>query len=326
MAGIKRRLARPRLLFLVGVVVFALVLQLAGAKPAVSQSTALTAYRVSSDPGLDSGSGVWLQAPVVEVPLSAQRSAWPFGGGSVRALEAQAIHTDSMLYIRMSWPDSTSDTEALAVDQFLDAAAIEFPAQAASSVPALCMGQSDAGVNIWHWQAGPEAGRPTTIEEISANGYVDRYPSTEDLYFPAHAAGNTVARQIATQNLVAVGFGTLAPAADQDVRAGASWAFGRWSIVFARELSHASTDQVDLGQDVRTDIAFAVWDGDARERNGLKSVSPFVVLDISPDGPPRNVAVPLAILIGGAVVLAAFVAQEVSIHRRTQSTPTRSSA
>ncbi|MCP3991620.1 MAG: hypothetical protein GY724_21280 [Actinomycetia bacterium] len=304
----------------------ALTLQLVGAQPAVSQSGELMAYSVSRDPGLDPGASTWRTAPTVEVALSAQQSTWPFGGGSIRGLEAQAVHTDDMLYIRMSWADDTSNSDALAVDQFVDAAAIEFPAQAASSVPALCMGQSDSGVNIWHWQAGADGGRPESIEELSSNGYVDRYPSTDDLYFPAREAGNPVATRPPIQNLVALGFGTLEPADDQLVQGGAEWASGRWSVVFARELSHESAEQVDLGGEVTTDVVFAVWDGEADERNGMKSVSPFVVLYVSPDGTPRNVGAQLAILIGGAVGLGGFVLREVTTHRARQASSVPSSS
>ncbi len=180
------------------------------------------------------------------------------------------------------------------------------------------MGQSDSGVNIWHWQAGADAGRPASIEELNSNGYVDRYPSTDDLYFPARETGNPVATRPPTQNLVAVGCGTLTPADEQQVQGGAEWESGRWSIVFARELSHDSAEQVDLGRDVTTDVVFAVWDGEANERNGMKSVSPFVVLDLSPGGPPQGIAVPVAILIGAAIGLSGFVLREMTTNRASE--------
>jgi hypothetical protein len=39
------------------------------------------------------------------------------------------------------------------------------------------------------------------------------------------------------------------------------------------------------------DVAFAVWDGSRQERDGLKSVSAFIQLTITPEDPPRR-AVP----------------------------------
>ena len=58
-------------------------------------------------------------------------------------------------------------------------------------------------------------------------------------------------------------------------------------------------------------MAFAVWDGAAEERDGMKSVANFIALDIEPEplGPrggfPRW---PLLAVLGAWVLLAAFVA------------------
>lgn len=317
MTAIRSPLNRSRVLFGVAVVTVAVVLQLLGAQPAVSQSSVLTSYRTSTGPGLDPSSNLWGGAPAVDVPLTAQQVVWPFGGGSTRVVKAQALHTDDTLYIRMSWSDRTRDDEAIAVDRFVDAAAVEFPADAASSVPSLCMGQADGGVNIWHWQAGVENGRPSTVEALSGEGYVDRYPSTDEAYFPARAAGNPVADPTGTNELVAVGFGTLSNAERQHVSGHAEWAHSRWSVVFARELSSDSAQQVDLGQDVTTDVAFAVWDGNADERNGIKSVSEFVVLDITAGGRPTSSGLPLAILLGSSGLLGAFLLMERAARRTT---------
>jgi complex iron-sulfur molybdoenzyme family reductase subunit gamma len=221
-------------------------------------------------------------------------------------LETQAVHSEGVLYIRMSWDDDTRDARVIGVDQFADAAAVEFPARAASSVPALCMGQADGGVNIWHWRAGNQEGLPESIEDLSASGYVDRYPSTDELYFPARAAGNPVSLPHPVQDLVAVGFGTLTPAVDQAVRGIAVWDRGRWSVVFARELSHQAAEHVDLGEGASSDIAFAVWDGSEGERDGIKSVSQLMILDVAAEGFPRRDAIWLVIMFGSLLGVGAF--------------------
>jgi hypothetical protein len=297
---------RPRLMVIVTVVAVAIMLQLLGTNPAVSQSTTLIAHRVTEAPGLEPDAGVWGKAPAVEVPLTAQQVSWP-SGGSIPVLEARAIHSEGMLYIRMSWADDTKDTSVLGVDKFMDAAAVEFPAQAASSVPSICMGQTDGGVNIWQWRAGNEDGLPESIEDLSPTGYVDRYPSTEDLYFPARAAGNLVAQSAPVQDLVAVGFGTLTPAVDQGVEGKAAWEDRRWSVVFARELSTHATEQVELGVGATVDIAFAVWDGSEGERNGIKSVSQFVVLELALEEFPHTTTNLVLIVVGVAAGVLALV-------------------
>ncbi len=168
-----------------------------------------------------------------------------------------------------------------AFESFVDAAAVEFPSVAETSVPALCMGQADNGVNIWQWRAGAENGRPSDITELSENGYVDQYPSTDELYFPALAAGNIVAQPHAVQDLVATGFGQLEAAEQQGLQGTAKWENGRWAVVFARQLTEATAEKIEFGEGVRTDVAFAVWDGHEDERNGMKSVSVFVSLKIA---------------------------------------------
>lgn len=303
----KRRLATITILLVV-----AATLQVVGAQPATSQTPELTALRITHDADLDPDSSQWRSAGAVDLPLSAQESAWPFGGGSVRMLEARAVHSDSTLYIRMEWSDDTLDTAATGVDEFVDAAAIEFPASPETSIPSLCMGQADAGVNIWHWQSGIFDGRPNTIEDLAGNGYVDRYPSTDELYFPARAAGNSVASSRVIQDLSAVGFGSLTPSADQNVVGRAEWAEGKWEMVFARSLDGNSNQQVDLRSGSSMDIAFAIWDGSEQERNGKKSVSQLIVLNLSDEGLTGSSTGSVILIFAGSVVVAGFLLQELS--------------
>jgi hypothetical protein len=314
---------RPRLVVLVAVVTVAFTLQLLGANPAVSQSQALVAYRTTESPGLDPAASIWDKVPAVEMALTSRQVQLPLGEPT-GVLDARAVHSGGVLFIRMSWDDDTPDTQAVGVDRFTDAAAIEFPARAASSVPALCMGQTDGGMNIWHWRAANQEGLPDSIEDLSATGYVDRYPSTDDLYFPARATGNPVSLSHPVQDLVAVGFGTLSPAADQAVRGSAVWDDGQWSVVFARELSHDAAEQVDLGEGASADVAFAVWDGSQGERDGIKSVSAFVVLDVAAEGIPRTTAAWLAIVFGsllgvGVLALILGTAMDRAVNRRTDA-------
>ena len=305
------------------VIVVAMVLLILGANPAVSQSQVLTAHRVSAGQTLDPSASEWSEAPAIDIAMTSQQVTWPFGG-SVSNVEARALHSEGVLYLRMSWEDMTRDDTATHVDEFTDAAAVEFPAQAASSVPSICMGQTDGGVNIWQWRAAGESGLPDSIEDLTETGYVDRYPSTDSLQFPAREAGNPVALSHPVQNLVSVGFGTLSPAGDQDVRGSSEWDGGRWSVVFARELSDSAVEQFDLGEGASVDIAFAVWDGSNQERNGVKSVSQFVVLDVIGGGAPRSTTSWLTVVVGTAlgvmavVLLPAFIIDH-SVNKRSRS-------
>ncbi|MCZ7525570.1 MAG: ethylbenzene dehydrogenase-related protein [Acidimicrobiia bacterium] len=288
-------LPRPPRRVVLGVLAAAAVLaaglQVLGTSPAVSQAAGIVAHRVDEGPGLDPHAGVWDRAAGVELALTAQQTSYPFGGGSIPEVEVRALHDDETLYLRMEWADGHRD-DAHGVDEFADAVAVELPGTLGASVPALCMGQADGGVNIWRWRAG-DLGE--AVGEWPASGhpdaYVDLYPSTDDLWFPAREVGNPYANPgLGTvQDLVAEGFGTLAPAAEQTTRGHGEYRDGgRWSVVVARPFASPGDGQPAFSAGATTDIAFAVWDGAAKERGGEKSVSEFAQLEIADRALPAS--------------------------------------
>jgi complex iron-sulfur molybdoenzyme family reductase subunit gamma len=182
----------------------------------------------------------------------------------------------------VQWSDATQDDTTTRVDDFADAVALEFPAKAAASVPSVCMGQADSGVNIWHWRADSEA-TERDPNVVYPNSSVDQYVSKDDLWYPARAAGNPFARVDIgpVQTLVAQAFGTLSAADAQDVQGRGRYADGTWAVVFKRQFAGGNDDQATFSDSGETDMAFAIWNGSEGERNGMKSVSPFVTLKIS---------------------------------------------
>lgn len=181
---------RRRGLVLVAILAAAGVLQLLGANPAVPQGTSLTALRAVELPDLDPGDATWDRAPRVEVPLTAQNVTYPFGGGSVPAVRVQAMHDREVLLVRVAWTDTTEDASSVRPDEFADAVAVQFPASAGSTAPAICMGQADGGVNIWQWRADSERELPASADDLHEGAYADLYPAVDDLHFPAREAGN----------------------------------------------------------------------------------------------------------------------------------------
>jgi hypothetical protein len=295
---------RRRLAGVCAVLLVAGLLQFSGVNPASSQSAELIAYAAGSDPGLDPASEVWDSARAVEVPLTAQAGMY-FAGGRVRTVSARALHHNGRLFVRTEWTDNTADDTSTRVEDFSDAVAVEFPAQSAASVPAVCMGQADGGVNIWQWRADSDTGVGAP-SEVYANTLVDGYPSDEAVFYTARAAGNPVANNAETgpvQTLVAQLFGTLSPASSQNVQGKGVHNDGRWAVVFSREFESADQEQAAFGVDTTTDIAFAVWDGSNDERNGRKSVSGFVKLFVSPEAVQTPTSLPLPVFV--AVLLGA---------------------
>jgi hypothetical protein len=207
--------------------------------------------------------------------------------------------------VRTEWADKTSDDTSTRAEDFSDAVAVEFPAQSASSVPSVCMGQADGGVNIWQWRADSDKGVASPAEAYT-NALIDSYPSDEPVFFTARAAGNPIANSAETgpvQTLVAQLFGTLSPASTQNAQGKGVHDDGRWAVVFSREFESADPEQAVFEVGTATDIAFAVWDGSNDERNGRKSVSGFVKLFVSPDSVQTASSLPRPLFL--AVVLAA---------------------
>lgn len=261
------------------VLAVAAALQLGGANPAESQTTQLVAWTAESDPGLDPASPAWARSTGVQVPLVGQTGTY-FAASSemIPTLTAQALQYDGTLYVRVEWADDTQDDTATRVQDFADGAALEFPARAANTVPSICMGQADAGVNIWHWRADSEQG-PQDPRAIYVNTLSDGSPVN---FYTAREAGNPYAQTDApaVQNLVAQAFGTLSTSGVQDVAGHGVYSNGRWSVVFARQFERGGNGLVSFDDAQKTDMAFAVWNGSEGQRNGNKSISQFVTLSL----------------------------------------------
>lgn len=274
----RRRIA----LGVAAVLALAGVLQFTNTNPAVSQTLYMTAYESAKDPGLDPSHSAWNDAAAVRVPLTAQRGSYAAGGGSVQTVSAKALHYNDTLYIRVEWKDASRNDATTRVEDFSDAVALEFPSKTASTVPSVCMGQADAGVNIWHWRADSEAGLLDPVE-IYTGAAIDMYPSTDTLFYTAREAGNPFANPDlgAVQTLVSQAFGQLTTSSVQDVQGKGAWENETWAVVFARAYTSEGPEHAGFSGGARTDIAFAVWDGSQDERNGMKSASQFVTLSIA---------------------------------------------
>jgi hypothetical protein len=267
--------------------VLAALLRVTDANPAMAQNQSIGAWSVSAAPPMDGSSPDWQSILPVFLPTTSQQVEPPMGGGSIERIAVRAVHYQEHLYVMMEWADRSEDDSTESHEAFTDAAAIQLPAEAGSEVPAICMGQADQAVNIWHWRADQQGEPPAALGE---HGYVDSYPSTDDLYFPAREAGNPLSRaagRAAVSNLVAGGFGTLEISDQGGLDGHAVHKDGRWMVVFARPFAASGELQPTIGGRA-IDIAFAVWDGSRGERDGIKSVSSFTQLRVTPDEPPRR--------------------------------------
>ncbi len=281
-------------------------LGLAGLNPATAQGPVLIAYRVADDPGLDPGAAAWSSIAPTRVVLTSQVLAYPTQVLNIPFVDVRALHVADRLLIRVEWADTSLDDTTRAAEDFSDAVAVQFPAVAASTVPFVCMGQSDKAVNIWQWRADSQsrqAGGPDLVD-----GYVDEYPDTSDLFFPARTAGNPFAQVGAgpVQNLVAGGFGTLSPTSEQVIRGEGVYDDDRWAVVFERDFAAPGADQPSFEAGTTVDVAFAVWNGKEGDRSGKKSVSEFTVIQLIERGPGVDISrllTALATIVGLLLVL-----------------------
>jgi mono/diheme cytochrome c family protein len=247
-----------------------------GAQPATDNQPALVAAkraRTAIDPK-DPFSPVWEHAPVSEVQLI---TLWT-REKTIRSLRVRALYTESDLALCIEWDDPTADLAAARPQEFADALAVEFPL--GRKIPSFTMGEKGAGVNIWYWRAdnGLEA-----IARAFTNTYpdlaIDGYPLEADsVYATARAVGNTlysVGPQSNVSEMNAEGFGTLTPQASEDQQIGGSgvWGQGRWRVVMIRPLKTGSAQDRQFAPGEIIPVAFAVWDGSQRDRNGQKAVS-----------------------------------------------------
>jgi hypothetical protein len=302
---------------------FSLILALAAALTffkvplASSQGVTVVAAEVAGElPTANPDSDLWAQAAAVEVPLSAQNVTRPMLlGARVKAVTARALHNGSQIAILVEWADETQDDSMVRVQDFRDAVAVQFPL--VEGQPFFCMGQAGGNVNIWHWKADWQADIAARLdmEALYPNMYVDQYPFTsasepvkagaadytDANYLPALAAGNlfaSAARTSPVEDLIAGGFGSLTsqPAEGQNVQGYGVWANGRWRVIFSRDFSSTEAADVAFAPGKVYSMALAAWDGANAERNGQKSTSQWVSLQIggaaAPAAKPAEPAAP----------------------------------
>jgi hypothetical protein len=204
-------------------------------------------------------------------------------------VRVQAMRNGSEIAFRLTWPDAESDDLPIP-GRFVDAAAVQLPAEAAGAVPAPQMGEHDGRVEITFWRADWQAtvdGRGHSISDLYPHASIDHYPfqaaplegtpeqqEMEQRYSPAQALGNMRAgpRESPVESLIAEGPGTLSPAESNNARGRGVRTRDGWSVVLIRPLPEGLTPRT------RTQAAFAVWQGANREVGARKMRTGWVPL------------------------------------------------
>lgn len=227
---------------------------------------------------------VWEQFDPARVPLN---PLWP-EPEPIPAVAVVAAHDGKTLAVRLSWRDPSVNGESVRVQEFQDEVAMQFPLD--GKTPFLGMGDRDNPVNLWLWRAAwqkeVEGVRPDMKDEYPSM-HVDTYLenlATNDMYLTAVRAGNPIARKnvSSVEDANARGFGTLAsqPAAQQNVRGHGVWFDGSWNVVVTRALDSAEPGDVRFKPGETVPVAFAVWNGQQRDRNGRKVISNWMKMTV----------------------------------------------
>ena len=203
----------------------------------------------------------------------------------IYAVAVRAVHDNKRLAMLCTWKDPVPDGAPVRVQDFQDAIALQFSMN--GNTPFLGMGDANNPVNIWQWKAGwqQEAdGHWQDMADLYPAMHADTYFATS--YRTARDANNALSRphQSAVEDANARGFGTLKtqPVAGQNVSGKGVWRDGSWSVVLIRELKSKDADDVKIVVGKQTPLAFAVWDGQNRDRNGRKVVSNWHKLILEP--------------------------------------------
>ena len=259
------------------VVLCATVLTWLGVPIVSSQGIVVRSYLVRGDVPSQPDDKAWEAIPPLPLPLSGQiitRPVWP--EPSTKVLSVRSVHNEKDIAFLLEWRDATKN-ERLTPGVFRDGAAIAFPL---GDAPAFfCMGQLDHYVNIWHWKADwqSDVDRRTARakqRKRKRGGGVRRFE-----VIPR--------RPSSVEDLIGGGFSTLTTKKKQGrIKGHAEWKRGFWRVVMKRPLSASGfvgENEAILQPGRLQSVAFAVWNGENKERNGQKAVAAWMELFIDPD-------------------------------------------
>ena len=195
----------------------------------------------TAEPALDPLSPSWLKQAPATVAVYPQVSVPPAATpAGVATVNVRAQYSGKNLALHLEWSDEKPASDR-GVGAFADGAAVQWPVRYGPGValPYIGMGHTGAPVALWFWRA---------------DGSVE--------------------------TLAAQGFGTLTAQVTDGVKAKGAWKDGKWYVVFARALAASGEYRVSLAPAKLgfAPVAFATWNGDSAERNGLKRLSSWYAL------------------------------------------------
>lgn len=268
-----------------------LALALLAAAGAQSGPAVVTALAVSGRGPIE-GPESFAGATAVPVALIPQLMATPHAPApSVGTVTVRAVRNRDHVGFLLEWQDATAGART-ALTGFGDMAAVAFPVQVSAVPPAPFMGNPGGRVQIlqWRadWQTDVERG-PITLAELyphayGSDFYVDEHVSKADAEPYRFSARQAMGPQhgTAVQDLMAEGFGSLTPRAQQMGRGEGTHDGSSWRVVITRPQAGDGESSAALVPGTKTQLAIAVWDGAKNEVGSRKGWAGWIPLEIAP--------------------------------------------
>ena len=246
----------------------------------------IAARKVGGEIPTDPLDDFWKEGTFVALEMDPQmitNPMWP--NPSTRWIRVKAARNDKDIAVMLTWIDSTQNDEMIRSEQYKDQAAIMFPVNQEGEEPPFTMGGDGEWVNIWQWKASWESSADNAGKEYFPEPDMDMekgFKGQVESYNPGKVSGNIFAdsskRRSPIEDLNAEGFSTLTTQDQQDIDGKGKWFDNRWAVVFKRALVNNDENDSQFTT-TKTPIAFAIWNGGNKERNGQKAVTQFHILE-----------------------------------------------
>ncbi len=253
----------------------------------------IEAKRINEEFDLDPFSPVWQKEKAVFIALT---PLW-WRDERIEGVEIKALHNGEQIVFYLSWEDPYPDEEGVTVQSFTDGVALQFSLE--KDPPFFGMGDEKSPVYIWHWKAAWERQGEARkdIETTYPNAAVDWYPSQKNYqhgssfevsqaktqfhhpqFITGWGAGNPLSnpeRSESAEEALAQGMGSYTPRVPlvEKVQSKGFWRGGKWHVVFVRPLESSENENLRFNPKEPLSVAFALWDGARKDRDGQKMVS-----------------------------------------------------
>jgi hypothetical protein len=157
------------------------------------------------------------------------------------------------------------------------------------------MGSKEHPTDIWFWKAEWQMRVDEKIDSDIVLAYANRVSDSNVETYPqlmndiANLAGrdagninSETAKVSPVENVMAIGPQTVTsfPKNEQKVMGRGIWDGQKWQVVFVRKLKFDSKRKVNFIKGESIPIAFAIWNGSEKDRNGQKMVSTWYDLKL----------------------------------------------